>query len=256
MTSEMPPGDASAPETPPVRPPAERYPFWGYRDLILLLGLALPIMVVSALIVQIAALFVPSGRPLPALVVLAAQFLAYGFWFLILWALIRFRYGKPFWPSLGWVTPRQGTLRYALYGPLLALAVGIGGALLQTPEMQMPMMELLRDRISIVLVGVFAVSLGPLCEELAFRGFFLPLLARSLGPAAGVLVTAVVFSMLHGPQYAWSWRHLLLITSAGVAFGAVRLWTGSTSAATVMHATYNLTFFAAYLTHLEETGGL
>lgn len=249
--SETAPPEAPGPAAP--QPPG-RYPFWGYKDLILLFGLALPIMVVSALIVQIAALFVPGGRPLPAAVVLASQFLAYGLWFLILWALIRFRYGRPFWGSLGWVTPRHGTLRYALLGPVLALGVGVAGALLQTPEMQMPMMELLRDRISIVLVGVFAVSLGPLCEELAFRGFFLPLLARSLGPAAGVVLTAVFFSMLHGPQYAWSWRHLLLITSAGVAFGVVRLRTGSTSAATVMHATYNLTFFAAYLTHLEETG--
>ena len=111
----------------------------------------------------------------------------------------------------------------------------------------MPMQELLRDRASLVLVGIFAVTLGPLCEELSFRGFFLPLLARSLGAAGGVLLTAVAFSLMHGPQYAWSWRHILLITLAGVAFGVVRLRSGSTAAATIMHATYNLTFFVAYL---------
>jgi membrane protease YdiL (CAAX protease family) len=107
----------------------------------------------------------------------------------------------------------------------------------------MPLMDLLRDRVSLILVGAVAVTLGPLCEELAFRGFLLPLLIRSLSALPGILITALLFASLHGPEYAWSWRHLLLITLAGVAFGWMRYRSGSTATATVMHAAYNLTFF-------------
>jgi len=236
-------------EDPAVEPAPrpERYPFWGYQDLVILLGLILPVVVLSALIVGGLLQFFPQQASSPAVGVLSAQFLAYSLWFFCLWTLIRFRYGKPFWFSLAWVTPRRSLLLYAVYGPLLALAVGVAGALLQTPEIKMPMMDLLRDRLSITLVGLFAVTLGPLAEELAFRGFVLPLLARSLGPVPAILVTSGVFALLHGPQYAWSWRHVLLIALASVAFCIIRLRSGSTLAATAMHATYNLTFFVVFL---------
>ncbi len=242
-------------EPPPQQEqPKPGEPFWTGQDLLVLTGLALPVMIVAALLVRLFVDFVPAEQEIPALGVLAAQFAGYAFWFLALFALLRFKYGRPFWPSMGWVRPKRPLLLYAAYGPLLAMAVGIAGGLLKTPEIEMPMMELLRDRLSLIVVGAFAVTAGPLCEELAFRGFYLPRLVRSLGPAAGVLITSAVFALLHGPQYAWSWRHVLLITAAGVAFCVVRLRSKSTAAATVMHATYNLTFFIAYLTHLEDIG--
>ena len=101
---------------------------------------------------------------------------------------------------------------------------------------------------------VIIEALGPLSEELAFRGFVLPLFARSIGPVAGILATSIAFSLLHGPQYAWSWRHIALIALASVAFCYVRLRSGSTLAATVMHATYNMTFFVAYLAQGDALG--
>ena len=111
----------------------------------------------------------------------------------------------------------------------------------------MPFHELLSNRFSMVLTGIVALTLGPLSEELAFRGFLMPLMVLRFGAVAGVVLTALPFALLHGPQYSWSWRHLLLLTLAGVAFGVVRHRTGSTLAATMTHSTYNLTFFSAYL---------
>jgi membrane protease YdiL (CAAX protease family) len=96
-----------------------------------------------------------------------------------------------------------------------------------------------------ILVGIFAVTLGPLCEELAFRGFLQPLLVRSVGAALGIFLTSVPFGLLHLQEYSWSWRHALLITLAGCAFGVVRYRTRSTAVAAVMHAAYNSTFFIA-----------
>ena len=75
---------------------------------------------------------------------------------------------------------------------------------------------------------------------------------RSLGAVAGVIVTALPFAILHGPQYAWSWQHLLGVTLAGIVFGWIRLYTESTAAAAALHSSYNLTFLVLYL--LQDNG--
>jgi membrane protease YdiL (CAAX protease family) len=106
---------------------------------------------------------------------------------------------------------------------------------------------MLDNRPTVLLFSIFVVILGPLCEELAFRGFLLPLFVRSLGAAAGVVVTGLLFGCLHAPEYSWSWRHVLLVSLAGCVFGWVRYQTRSTAAATYMHSTYNLTQFAAFV---------
>jgi membrane protease YdiL (CAAX protease family) len=57
-----------------------------------------------------------------------------------------------------------------------------------------------------------------------------------------------LFGLLHFPEYGNSWRHALLITAAGAAFGWMRHATGSTKASALMHAAYNALFFAALFT--------
>ncbi len=243
-------------ELEPIRaadvPPPPRYPFWGYQDLMFLLGLVFPCVVLALVAVRLAAYVLPAAWNTQATMALAAQFLIYGLWFTCLWGLLRVRYGQPFRAALRWTRPSRGLAPYVVLGFVLALGIGVLGALLRAPNIEMPMRTLLSDKASLILVGTFAVTLGPVCEELAFRGFLLPLLTRSLGPATAVILSAAIFSLMHGPQYAWSWQHILLITLAGVLFGVVRLVSGSTAAAAAMHAGYNLTFFVAYLTQWEE----
>ena len=66
------------------------------------------------------------------------------------------------------------------------------------------------------------------------------------------VLSALPFALLHGPQYAWSWRHLVLITVAGVAFGYARYRSGSTAAAAIVHAAYNTTFFLAFVLYGKD----
>ncbi len=63
---------------------------------------------------------------------------------------------------------------------------------------------------------LFGVVLAPIFEEMLFRGFLLPLLARSLGPWLGILLTAVPFALLHGAQNHWAWQPIVLIGMAGI----------------------------------------
>ena len=246
-------GSTELPETENLEPAAkESFPFWSYGDLAIMAGLVLPSLFAAIVVVRLFGVFTPSNFAPPVASVLAVQFVAYGFWFSCLYVLLRLRYEKPFWDSMACDRPGFSSLRFLIYGPLLSIALVFLGAALRTPDIAMPMKDLLNDRVSLILVGIFAVTLGSLCEELAFRGFLLPLLSKSIGAILGITVTALVFSALHGPQYAWSWRHLMMITLAGVAFGWVRWRSNSTTAATIMHAGYNLTLFAAYLTQWED----
>jgi membrane protease YdiL (CAAX protease family) len=244
-----PPPDLPLPVEPlaealPAR--AERYPFWDYRDALAFLLLAIPTQLAGALIVRSVYLF-SAVKPSKAFELLPGQFLGYALWFACLFLLLKGKYDRSFWRPLGWVTPSGSLILSLMLGVPLAFAIAALGALLRTPEIEMPFRELLSDRLSILLVGVSAVTIGPVFEELTFRGFLFPLIARTTGVAPAIVLTALPFALLHGPQYGWSWRHLLLITFAGCAFGCERYRTGSTLAAALMHSTYNATFFFGYL---------
>jgi hypothetical protein len=132
-------------------------------------------------------------------------------------------------------------------GPALALSVGLLGSALRTPQINLPFQEMLGSPPTTVMLGFVVVILGPLCEELAFRGFLMPLLIRSLGAAGGIIITGIVFGCAHGYEYEWSWQYMLLISLVGCALGWAKYKTGSTAASAFMHSTFNLTQFAAFL---------
>jgi membrane protease YdiL (CAAX protease family) len=224
-------------------PPAQ--PFWTWRDALLFMGMAVPCFALSIALSEGLFRLLPVRSPAPRLMTM--QFAGFGLWFLALYVMLRVRYGQPFWASLGWKAPWPGMLLTALLGPALALAAAAGGVLLRTPEIQSPIHLLMRDRWSALLIGVLAATLAPLFEELLFRGFLLPLLVRSFGAAAGVVLCSVPFTVLHGPQYHWTWQHMTLLLLASAAFCVISLKTGSTAAAALAHATYNLTFFVLYV---------
>ncbi len=181
------------------------------------------------------------------LVLLPGQFLMYGFVFAFLLGLFRLQYGKPFWQSLRWFNRPPAGQVTAAWGVATAFAVALLGAALKTPDLNSPMKELLSDPVSLAVVGLLGITIGPIAEEIVFRGFLQPLFVRSLGPWAGVALAALLFGALHLQEYGNSWRHGLLISAAGAAFGWMRYRTGSTRSAAIMHAAYNGTFFAALL---------
>lgn len=228
----------------PAEVPPHKIPFWDYQDLLVFFLLALPCLLVAGLFVRAASALIRPSVPVQQLLV---QLLWYILVFSMLYALLRLRYGQPFWRSLGWGPPFRGANRAFIAGPFVAFGIGYLGILIHTPEIQTPFRQMLLDRTTIVLFAMFAVVIGPLCEELAFRGFLMPLLVRSLGALPGVILTGVLFGSLHAPEYSWSWKHALLISAAGSIFGWVRYRTGSTAAATFMHSSYNLTQFVFFV---------
>jgi uncharacterized protein len=252
------PKEPEAPETlmppapletvvPPEPPPPERDPFWGYGDLLVFGGLAIPCMLLGLSAVKLAFWMLHLHPALKTWELLSEQTAGYAFLFVMLAALFRTQYDRPFWRSLRWVAPRLPLISIVAGGVALALGVLVLGILMRTPRTEGPLMELLKDPTSLILIVIYGSIVAPVCEELLFRGFLQPLLVRSLGVVAGILATAVPFGMLHFQEYGKSWRHVILISISGVVFGWMRQATGSTRAAAVMHSSYNAFQFALLL---------
>jgi membrane protease YdiL (CAAX protease family) len=231
-------------DAPESLSPSPQSPFWDYTDFVLFVLLTGSSLAVS-LLFGIA--FKKLNVPLRLLVV---QVLWYALAFGALKALLLFRYERPFWQSLGWRPISLSAVAGAiLAGPALVISIGLLQLVLRAPEIEPPFEQMLGSPRTIVLFGIVAVILGPVAEELAFRGFLMPLLMRSLGAAGGIVVTGFVFGSIHGYEYQWSWQYMLLISLVGCIFGWARYRTQSTLASAIMHSTFNLTQFAALIWH-------
>jgi membrane protease YdiL (CAAX protease family) len=228
---------------PSPESPARREPFWDYSDFLFFV-----LFVIASLAVSLLVGVIVFSRLGSAWKLLLPQILWYCLTFGLLKWLLMLRYDQPFWRSLGWrPIPFGAALGSLLMGPTLMIAIGLLGAALHTPQIELPFQQLLGSTASTVLLGIVVVILGPVCEELAFRGFLMPLLMRSLGAAGGIIVTGFLFGSIHGYEYEWSWRHMLLISLVGCTFGWAKYKTRSTVASVLMHSTFNLTQFAAFL---------
>jgi hypothetical protein len=89
------------------------------------------------------------------------------------------------------------------------------------------------------LLAITAVILAPLFEEMLFRGFLQPLLSRTFGIIAGVLITAVLFGSLHAFEYMKVWQYVAAVTVVGIVLGIVRVRTNSIIPGVVMHGCFN-----------------
>jgi len=224
----------------PEAPAPESYPFWGYLDL---LGFVLIALLGTAVVSLLGAALIGATHVKRVFVLFPAQVLLYAFLLGALAVIFRRYYGRPFWQSLRWTTARFSSPWVATCGVSVAFGVMAASVLLHTPDIDSPMKALLSDPASVVMIAVIGTTLAPICEEIVFRGFLQPLLVRSLGAAPGILLAAAAFGLMHLQEYGYSWRHALLISTAGAAFGWMRHRTGSTKAAALMHAAYNCVFF-------------
>jgi membrane protease YdiL (CAAX protease family) len=102
-----------------------------------------------------------------------------------------------------------------------------------------PFSELLRRPYALIVIAAFSVTLGPLIEELFFRGFLYPVLRRHFGVLTGILVTALGFGLVHAAQYGYSWLSIFLIFVVGVVLAVVREAKNSVAAGFLVHAGYN-----------------
>lgn len=88
---------------------------------------------------------------------------------------------------------------------------------------------------------VLAVGLGPLAEELVFRGWLQGTLRQRLGPTVALWATALLFGLVHGLDKA------LPLFLLGLLFGWLRERHGGLWAPLLVHAVHNSVTIGAVL---------
>ena len=171
------------------------------------------------------------------LLVIVLQFLTYIPVALFMFFLVEGKYHVPFWQAIRWNWPRSEWKLLAL-GVATFVTLGLLQSLLPMPK-DTPFEHLFDRPRDAYLLSILAVSIGPLMEELFFRGFLYPVLARRAGVAWGIVLTALPFGLLHLPQYGWAWGAALVIVLVGVICGIVRAVTRSVGASFLVHVGYN-----------------
>jgi membrane protease YdiL (CAAX protease family) len=184
--------------------------------------------------------------PQLGLPLLLVECTGYGVVFIAL-RLLFARHGQPLFESLGWVPQPFRPLHLAVLGLILVVAVVLLGNLLRIPTVETPFDKLLNDALSRIVISLFGTTLGPVIEELLFRGFLQPVLVDSLGVFPGILATSVVFGGMHLMQNANLWQSGVLISLVGFVLGVVRHVSGSTRASAITHVSYNAVPFLVVL---------
>jgi uncharacterized protein len=247
----------------PVRQPAEN-PIWSGWDVLLLAGLTFVIIVLAQVVAVFVALkfFYPHApfahvaqKPVLALV---SEFAAYIFVAFLMIALVEGKYHQNFWQAIQWRWP-SSSWQFLALGVGTLFVLNILEHFLPMPK-SVPFDKFFEHPMDAYLTSIFAVSFGPLMEELFFRGFLYPVLARRTGVTWGILLTALPFGLLHAFQFGNAWSAVLVIFLVGVVLTSVRAATKSVGASFLVHVGYNgmLMVLAALQTdgfrHMDKAG--
>jgi hypothetical protein len=193
----------------------------------------------------------------PALALLS-QLLVYGVMAFYMVLLVEAKYHSRFWPAIRWNWPGIAGVSFVGVGVLM-LGFDLLGRFLPMPK-STPFDQFFDRPFDAYLTAAFAVTLGPLMEELFFRGFLYPVVARRWGAVWGILLTALPFGLMHFFQYGNSWGAVLIVFMVGVVLTAVRAMTKSVAASFLAHVGYNgtLMVLVAWSTdgfkHMEKAG--
>lgn len=246
LTQNPLPEPESSFEPAAAQQPPPRDPVWTGWDVAMIAVVAvLGIFVFGSLIgIGFAAIHhgLPRNSAMALRLILAAQVLSY---LLVLWFmhhLVVKHYHVDFDQAVHWHSPSGNWYRWLAAGIMLAFAVQLFSMLLPIPR-TLPIDRYFQTRGAAYMMAIFGISMAPLVEELFFRGFLYPVLARRLGIAGGVVLTAMAFAFMHASQLASAWAPLLILFIVGAAFTIVRVVTGSVARTFLMHVGYNLTLF-------------
>ncbi len=267
---------SATPYSPAVAPSSPQYPedlqiTWSWPHLILfaLFGLVSLVMVQGILAVY----YLPHGQKLTTKQMeqyllskpqfaIGSMLIWYAIIFFFLYVTLSLLRGHSFWECLGWrkiksrsrEQPRNPFV-YFIAGSGLSLFVALLTARMKEPE-NIPMQELFKHRQTALLFVAMAVFVAPLVEETLFRGYLYPLFARLIsallrhfgiedaqalrsGIFGSIVLTGVLFGLMHGAQLGWTWSLVSMLILVGIIFTLVRARTGSVFASFLMHLGYN-----------------
>jgi uncharacterized protein len=223
-------------------PPVEDPPFGGVEVLrIGLLMFVVPIIAAPFVVVLVQKFSFPhlsfAQVALKPWVLLAPQFIWFAIVALFLLDYTRAKFHQSLWQAIRWNWPRHRWPVLVGIGFLTLIVLQGLERLLPLPK-NSPFDQFFNRPVDAYAFAFLAIAFAPFMEELFFRGFLYPVLARRLGVSAGVLLTALPFALIHEPEYK-AWGPVLIIFLVGVILTLVRAKMKSVGASFIVHAIYN-----------------
>jgi len=256
----LPASDAQPAELVPPAPPDPAWNGWDVLRLTFLTIVALFVGVFTVLLIARWRFYPHTALGEIAripLVVVAGQSLAYLLILAYMYVLVTRERRRPdFLAAIHWNWPSNIAI-YVLVGFALSIALQALAHFLPIPR-ELPIDSFFRTPAEAWALSILSVTLAPLMEELFFRGFLYPVLARRLGLPIAVFLTALGFALLHGAQLMFTWGPVLVIFLVGVVLTMVRARQNSVAASVLIHMAYNGTITAAMFVatdgfrHLEK----
>ena len=269
-----------APSLPPALPPppaplahAHTPGLWAAAGLaVTYFALQVVASTVFALAMSVTAVFSHAGQSLdraipatfeqPAMQALLATFSLGIAAPLTLW-LARWKWPQlwslPLPPGFGFALPRN--LQFLALAVVAGLAAPLLGALLtqqlaHSHAVTQDIQQLggstpLALRLPLVLM---VVSVGPLVEELLFRGVLLSALLQRWNAGWAVAVSSLAFALIHLPGLQYQWYALPALAGLALVLAWLRLRSGSIWPAVVAHSVNNLLAVAGWFVVINLPG--
>jgi membrane protease YdiL (CAAX protease family) len=157
------------------------------------------------------------------------------------------------WRTVGLGAEAASPRRLAFGFALGALAIGVPSAILLAAHL-LAIVRAPAGSAWLAAAGRVTLFLAPaaLVEELLLRGYVFAVLRAAWGWPATLLVTSVVFGLLHLRNPGASAESVALVALAGVFLGAILVATGSLYAAWMAHWAWNWTM--AVVLHAAVSG--
>lgn len=155
-------------------------------------------------------------------------------------ALVKFLHGG----DARQLISHTGRVRWAVFGLGLITALVVFNAALWVPGLGGPPMVSAPQAgwVSFALLLLITSPLQAIAEEVFFRGYLLQALASAArSPWAGIVVSALIFALLHGAQNPWLFAHRF---SFGIIAGWLVCRTRGIEAAAAVHVVNNLLVYA------------
>jgi uncharacterized protein len=171
------------------------------------------------------------------LVSVVAQLVAYIVVLLFMVSIVEGQRGKRFWSAIRWNWPSRPWM-FLAGGLVLSIALQAFAQLLPMPK-ELPIDRFFQTSSEAWALSIFGVTLAPLMEELFFRGFLYPVLARRWGLPVAVTLTALAFGLIHAPQLGRAVGPVLVIFLVGIVLTLTRAWTKSVASSLLVHIAYN-----------------